>query len=86
EFTVPHYLRFVVKDRPGIIAAVSTALSRFGISIDAVFQRPGYPHTALPFVISLETCSSAVLNRALEEIAGLDFHVQAPLCLPILRV
>jgi homoserine dehydrogenase len=86
EFTVPHYLRFVVKDRPGIIAAVGTVLSRFGISIDAVFQKPGYGHTALPFVMTLETCSSAVLNRALEEIASLDFHVQAPLCLPILRV
>jgi homoserine dehydrogenase len=86
EFTVPYYLRFVVKDRPGIIAAVATVLSRFGISIDAVLQKPGYAHTALPFVMTLETCSSAVLNRALEEIAGLDFHVQAPLYLPILKV
>jgi homoserine dehydrogenase len=86
EFTVPYYLRFVVKDRPGIIAAVGTVLSRFGISIDAVLQRPGYAHTALPFVMTLETCSSVVLNQALEEVAGLDFHVQAPLCLPILRV
>lgn len=84
EFTVPHFLRFVVKDRPGIIAAVATVLSTNGISIDAVLQRPGYPHSALPFVITLEACSSAVLRRALEEIARLDFHVQAPLCLPIL--
>ena len=85
EFTVPHYLRFVVKDRPGIIAALATVLSTNGISIDAVLQRPGYPHSALPFVITVEACSSGVLNRALEEIARLDFHVQEPLCLPILR-
>jgi homoserine dehydrogenase len=85
DFTVPHYLRFVVKDRPGIIAALATVLSTSGISIDAVLQRPGYPHSALPFVITVEACSSAVLNRALEEIARLDFHVQEPLCLPILR-
>jgi homoserine dehydrogenase len=84
DFTVPHYLRFVVKDRPGIIAAVGTVLSRYGISIDAVLQKPGYPHSALPFVMTLEACSSDVLNRALEEIAALDFHVQAPLCLPVL--
>ena len=84
EFTAPHYLRLVVKDRPGILAAVSAALSRFEISIDAVLQKPGYPHDALPFVMTLETCSSAVLSRALEEIAGLDFHVEPPLCLPIL--
>ncbi len=84
EFTVPHYLRLVVKDRPGILAAVSAALARFDISIDAVLQKPGYAQTALPFVMTLETCSSAVLSRALEEIAALDFHVEPPLCLPIL--
>jgi len=84
EFTAPHYLRLVVKDRPGILAAVSAALARFEISIDAVLQKPGYAQTALPFVLTLETCSSAVLSRALEEIAALDFHVEPPLCLPIL--
>jgi homoserine dehydrogenase len=86
DFTVPHYLRFVVKDRPGIIAALGTVLSKFDISIDAVLQKPGYPHTTLPFVMTLEPCSTALLDQALEEIAGLDFNVQAPLCLPILQM
>ena len=84
EFTLPHYLRFVVNDRPGIIADIAAVLSRFDIGIDAVVQKPGYPRTALPFIITLEACSSAVLDRALAEIARLDFHVHAPLCLPIL--
>jgi homoserine dehydrogenase len=83
EFTVPHYLRLVVRDRPGIVAEVAAVLSRHGISIDALLQKPGYPHSALPFIITLESCSSAVLQRALEEITRLDFHVQPPLCLPI---
>jgi homoserine dehydrogenase len=84
EFTVPHYVRFVVADRPGIIAALASVLSRHAIGIDAVLQKPGYPHSSLPFVMTLEPCNSAVLDRALEEIARLDFHVQPPLCLPIL--
>ena len=84
EFTAPYYLRFVVKDRPGIIAAVATVLSRYGIGIDAVLQRPGYPHNALPFIITLETCRSAMLGCALQEINRLDFHVEPVLCLPIL--
>jgi homoserine dehydrogenase len=82
---VPHYLRFVVKDRPGIIAAVATVLSEFGISIDAVLQRPGYPQTSLPFIMTLEACSSAELDRALEQINQFDFHTQPPLCMPILK-
>lgn len=84
EFTAPYYLRFVVKDRPGIIAAVATVLSRYGIGIDAVLQRPGYPHSALPFIITLETCRSAQLGCALQEINRLEFHVEPVLCMPIL--
>jgi homoserine dehydrogenase len=83
DFTVPHYLRFVVKDRPGIVAALATILAKYGISIDALLQKPGFPHSALSFVMTLEACDGAILNRALEEIARLDFHVEPPLCLPI---
>jgi homoserine dehydrogenase len=83
-YTAPYYLRFVVKDRPGIIAAVATVLSRYGIGIDAVLQRPGYPHSALPFIITLETCRSAMLGCALQEINRLDFHVEPVLCMPII--
>jgi len=83
DFTVRHYLRLVINDRPGIIAALATVLSRYGISIDAVLQKPGYPHSALPFVITIEPCSTSLLGRALEEITRMDFHVQPPLHLPI---
>jgi homoserine dehydrogenase len=84
DFVVPHYVRFVVRDRPGIVAEVATVFAKFGISIDALLQRPGYPHSALPFIMTLESCSSSLLDGALEEIGGLDFHVERPLCLPIL--
>lgn len=83
EFTVPHYLRFVVRDRPGILAQIATVLSNYEISIDAVLQKPGFPQSSLSFVMTLEPCDSAVLSRALEEIRRLDFHVEAPLCLPV---
>ncbi|HWF37819.1 MAG TPA: homoserine dehydrogenase [Candidatus Acidoferrales bacterium] len=83
DFTVPHYIRFVVRDKPGIVAAIATVLAKYGLSLDAVLQKPGYPHDHLPFVITIESCSSDLMNRALAEIARMDFHVQAPLCLPI---
>ncbi len=83
DFTVPHYLRFVVNDRPGVLAALAAVLARYEIGIDAVLQKPDYPSSALPFVMTLEACNSAILNRALEEIARLDFHTKPPLCLPI---
>ena len=85
EFTAPYYLRFMVKDRPGILVDVATVLARYGISINAVLQRPGYPVSAMPFVITLETCDSALLDRALQEINRFDFHLEPVLCMPILR-
>ena len=84
DFVVPHYVRFVVRDRPGIVAEVAAVFARFGISIDALLQKPGYPHSALAFIMTLESCSSSLLDRALEEIGRLNFHVERPLCLPIL--
>ncbi len=83
DFTVPHYIRFVVKDRPGIVAALATVLAKHSIGIDAILQKPGFDESSLPFVMTLEACNSAVLNKALEEIARMDFHVEPPLCLPI---
>jgi homoserine dehydrogenase len=79
----PHYLRLVVKDKPGIIAALANALSRHDLNIDAVLQEGGWPKDALPFVVTLEPARREVVDRALEEIAPLDFHVERPVCLPI---
>ncbi|MPY91306.1 MAG: homoserine dehydrogenase [Luteitalea sp.] len=80
----PHYLRLVVNDRPGIIAGLAGVLSAHDINIDAVLQEPGNPKSALPFVVTLESCPESTMRRAVEEIAALDFNVQPPLCLPML--
>ena len=65
----PYYLRFVVRDRPGILASIAAALARQGINLDAVLQEPGYPKEALPFVITVEACEEAALRAAMQDIA-----------------
>ncbi|MGA2369071.1 MAG: homoserine dehydrogenase [Candidatus Korobacteraceae bacterium] len=89
EFTTdqeaPHYLRFVVRDRPGIIAALGGALARCHINLDAVLQKPGHAKSALPFVITLEPCRQKQLDSALVEIAKFDFLTEAPVTMPILN-
>ena len=79
----PYYLRFVVKDRPGIVASIAAVLARFDINVDAVFQKPGYDKSHLPFVITVECCSSVKLAAALQEISRSEFLVEAPLMLRI---
>ncbi len=77
------YLRFVVRDRPGIIATLADRLATHGLNIDAVLQEPGCDKEALPFVITLEACRQSDVAAALAEIAPLDFLVQPPVSLPI---
>ena len=85
EFVAPHYIRFTVADRAAILAELFGVFARHDINVEAVVQLPRYRKDRLPFVATLEACSSSVLNRALSEILTLDFHVEPPLALPILR-
>ncbi len=84
DFTSRHYIRFTVKDEPGIIAALASIFSRSGINIDSVFQKPGYPKSHLPFVITLEPCPTSLLEESLKHIEKLQFLVQPCVSLPIL--
>jgi homoserine dehydrogenase len=84
DFSTRHYLRFKVKDRPGIIGALADIFSHCGINIDSVLQKPGYLKSSLPFVITLEVCKASLVEKALQQISLLDFLVQPCVHLPIL--
>ena len=84
EFSAPHYVRFIVADRPGIISALAEVFSRYGVNVDSVLQEPGWSKDELPFVVTLESCSSVAIERALRESASLDFHARPPLWMPVL--
>ncbi len=85
EFEVPHYIRFLVKDRPGIVAAITAALAEEKINIRAIVQKPGYPHDALPFVVTVEPCKSSALQRSLAAIRSMDCFLVEPLDLQMLE-
>jgi homoserine dehydrogenase len=85
DFETPWYLRFLVKDQPGIIAGLAAILSAHQLNIDAVLQNPGFDKNSLPFVITLEPCRDAQLQPALQEMSALSFALRPCLCLPILR-
>jgi len=85
EFEVPHYIRFLVKDRPGIVSEITGALAKEHINIRAIVQKPGYPEDALPFVVTVEPCKSSALRRALACIRGRDYLLEEPLDLQMLE-
>jgi homoserine dehydrogenase len=85
ELEVPHYIRFTVSDRPGIVAAIAGALASENINLNAILQRPGFPLDRLAFVITVEPCRSSALQRALQEIAKLPALLEPPLDMQILE-
>jgi len=85
EFEVPHYIRFLVVDRPGIVHEITGALARERINIRAIVQKAGYPANALPFVVTVEPCKSSALQRALASISNMDCLLEKPLNLQMLE-
>ena len=79
----PHYLRFRVKDRPGIIAKLASILAAAQISLDAVLQQPSCNKEDLPFVITAEPTTEKAVRDAVDQMKGLDFLVEDPLALPL---
>jgi len=84
DFRAPHYLRFIVKDKPGIVSAISGALAKVGANIDSILQRPGYPKDALPFVVTTEPTQTSTVEKAVRAIARMDTMLEKPLSLQIL--
>ncbi len=84
EFLAPFYLRFVVDDRPGIVAGIATALAKVGANIDSLLQHPGHPKHRLPFVITTEPCLTSTIEKAVAAMAKMDCMLERPLCLQIL--
>jgi homoserine dehydrogenase len=85
EFELPHYIRFLVDDRPGIVSEITGALANEKINIRAIVQKPGYPQHALPFVVTVEPCTPSALSRALQGIRTRDYLLAEPLDLQILE-
>jgi homoserine dehydrogenase len=86
EFLAPHYLRFVVDDKPGIVSGIAGALAKVGANIDSLLQRPGYSKQRLPFVITTEPCLTSTIAKAVTAIAKMDCMLERPLCLQILTL
>ena len=84
EFTSAYYARFMVADRPGIIAALAAVFARHAINIDAILQEPGFPPGRRPFVVSLDPSPSSAIDAAIAEMSAFDFHGEPPVLLPVL--
>jgi len=78
-----YYLRFRVRDKPGILAALFAILAAKQISLEAVLQLPVDTKNDVPFVITVEPTYEHAIREAVAQMAQLDFLLEPPLALPM---
>ena len=79
DFETPWYLRFFVRDQPGIVARLAQILAAHHLNIDSLLQKPGFEKTSLPFVITLEPCHDSRLRSGAGRNGGAGFFHPAVL-------
>lgn len=77
------YLRLLVADRPGVVAAISEQLAQRDISIESFLQMPGRDAAAVPIVLTTQTCARSALDVAAAAIASLDAVIDTPRIMPV---
>ncbi len=80
------YLRFLVKDEPGVIAAVSETLAEAGVSIESFLQKPVENSEGVPIVLTTHAVAESVLSAAIDRIANLSSVLDRPRLLRIARI
>jgi homoserine dehydrogenase len=81
QLTSRYYIRLAAKDEPGVMANVTAALGKHGISLSAVLQREsnGGPH--VPIVVTTHTAREGDVREALKEIDSLKTIEPPTVCL-----
>ncbi|QUD88956.1 homoserine dehydrogenase [Phenylobacterium montanum] len=80
------YLRLLVRDQPGVIAAVSETLAEVGVSIDSFLQKPVEDAGGVPIVLTTHATPEAAVLEAARRIAALPAVLAPPKMLRIARV
>jgi homoserine dehydrogenase len=81
-----YYLRLLVADRPGVVAAISDRLAHEDISIESFLQMPVHDGPAVPIVLTTQTCARARMDAAVAAIEALDVIVEPPFVMPVEHV
>jgi len=72
EVTSQYYLKLKVIDEPGVLAAVSSTLGEFGISIESMLQKPSVDADRVKLLFTTHICSEKRMKDAVEAIGRLD--------------
>jgi homoserine dehydrogenase len=73
-----YYMRLMVQDRPGVIAALSSALAKERISVESMLQRGRSQSGEVPVVLTTHETEEAAMQRAAARIGQLRAVAEEP--------
>jgi homoserine dehydrogenase len=80
------YIRLVVSDRPGVVAAVSEVLAEAGVSIDSLLQKHVDDGPGVPIVLTTHDARASALAEVMNRLAALPWLLSPARMMPIARV
>ncbi len=80
------YLRIMVQDQPGVIAAISETLAECGVSIDSFLQKPIEGAGGVPIVLVTHATPESKLLDAISRIEKLQTVLERPRLLRVARI
>jgi homoserine dehydrogenase len=80
------YIRLMVRDEPGVLAAVTEALADAGISIDSFLQKPVEDAGGVPIVLTTHDAPEETLLAAVAGISKLTALIEPPRMIRIARI
>lgn len=78
------YLRFRVRDQPGVLAEITAAMRDAGVSIESVLQRSATENGDVLVAIVTHEAALACIDDVLSRLGGSDSLIDAPMVLHIL--
>ena len=78
------YLRFRVKDRPGVLAEIAAATRDAGVSIESMIQRGANQEDGVLVAIVTHAGAERCVRETLERLSGSDSLLEAPMVMHIL--
>jgi len=78
------YLRFMVKDRPGVLAEIAAATRDAGVSIESMIQRGTHEDDGVLVAIVTHAGEERCIRDTLERLAGSDSLLGTPMVMHIL--
>ncbi|MBT8343629.1 MAG: ACT domain-containing protein, partial [Sulfurovum sp.] len=71
EIVTQYYLRLEVDDKSGVLATITSALGEFGISIEAMLQKPTSAESRAQLLFTTHSCKESKMQDAMRSLSGL---------------